>query len=248
MLQVDGVVQGELEHSLFQGLPVSLLEMVMPGVQHISRLQFAMLDRSLVAAVPEMKGSPADVVGPLREEIAALEAQLRRQALEARGEVEMTRLTSRSDARAEWEAELNERLTVEREVVMQTCDKFRDERDKYFASVEGEVVRLSLAIAQRVLHREATIDPVMLASAVRVALERVKDESGVVLRVSALDVRLWRDVIAKDNGEVELVADDALSEGECVLETSVGRAELGVKAQLEEIERGFFDLLERRPA
>jgi flagellar assembly protein FliH len=35
---------------------------------------------------------------------------------------------------------------------------------------------------------------------------------------------------------------------ECVLETSVGRVELGVKAQLIEIERGFFDLLGQRPA
>ena len=37
------------------------------------------------------------------------------------------------------------------------------------------------------------------------------------------------------------------SAGECVLETRVGTVELGVKAQLEEIEKGFFDLLQQRP-
>ena len=36
--------------------------------------------------------------------------------------------------------------------------------------------------------------------------------------------------------------------GECVLETSVGKVELGVSAQLEEIEKGFFDLLQQRPS
>ena len=36
-------------------------------------------------------------------------------------------------------------------------------------------------------------------------------------------------------------------QGECVMETSVGRVELGVAVQLEEIEKGFFDLLQKRP-
>jgi flagellar assembly protein FliH len=47
---------------------------------------------------------------------------------------------------------------------------------------------------------------------------------------------------------VELVADEDLHSGDCVLETHVGQVELGVSAQLEEIERGFFDLLDQRPA
>jgi flagellar assembly protein FliH len=44
----------------------------------------------------------------------------------------------------------------------------------------------------------------------------------------------------------QLVSDDGLSVGECALETHLGSVDLGVKAQLAEIERGFFDLLERR--
>jgi flagellar assembly protein FliH len=45
-----------------------------------------------------------------------------------------------------------------------------------------------------------------------------------------------------------VIGDLKLDTNECVLETSAGRVELGVKAQLKEIERGFFDLLEQRPA
>jgi flagellar assembly protein FliH len=33
-----------------------------------------------------------------------------------------------------------------------------------------------------------------------------------------------------------------------VIDTNVGTVELGVDAQLQEIERGFFDLMQRRPA
>jgi flagellar assembly protein FliH len=39
-----------------------------------------------------------------------------------------------------------------------------------------------------------------------------------------------------------------MARGECVLETSVGTVELGIEAQLGEIERGFFDLMQKRPA
>jgi hypothetical protein len=37
-----------------------------------------------------------------------------------------------------------------------------------------------------------------------------------------------------------------MNPGECVLEAHPGSVDLGVRAQLEEIERGFFDLLEQR--
>jgi len=47
---------------------------------------------------------------------------------------------------------------------------------------------------------------------------------------------------------VTVIGDPKIDQNECVLETVAGRAELGVKAQLKEIERGFFDLLEQRPA
>ena len=44
----------------------------------------------------------------------------------------------------------------------------------------------------------------------------------------------------------ELVADSEMQEGDAVLETRLGRVDLGVRAQLKEIERGFFDLLSHR--
>jgi flagellar assembly protein FliH len=44
-----------------------------------------------------------------------------------------------------------------------------------------------------------------------------------------------------------VVADAKLGRGECVLETKMGTVELGVRVQLEEIEKGFFDLLNHRP-
>ena len=69
-----------------------------------------------------------------------------------------------------------------------------------------------------------------------------------MLRVPADEIAGWREILAKEpTSSLQLVGDEKLHAGECVIETSVGSVELGVRAQLEEIERGFFDLLQQRP-
>ena len=47
---------------------------------------------------------------------------------------------------------------------------FASERDRFLHVVEQEVVKLALAIAARILRREAQMDPLLLTGAVRVAL------------------------------------------------------------------------------
>ena len=64
-----------------------------------------------------------------------------------------------------------------------------------------------------------------------------------------MQYELWREVIHLMPNlplRPQLVSDETLQAGECSLETHLGSVELGVKAQLAEIERGFFDLLEHR--
>jgi len=46
----------------------------------------------------------------------------------------------------------------------------------------------------------------------------------------------------------KVIGDAKLKRGDCVLETAMGTVELGVETQLEEIEKGFFDLLRLNPA
>jgi len=46
---------------------------------------------------------------------------------------------------------------------------------------------------------------------------------------------------------VEVTADPSVEAHNCILETELGTTELGLEAQLKEIEQGFFDLLAQRP-
>lgn len=128
-------------------------------------------------------------------------------------------------------------------------EEFRARRDEYLAQVEHEVVRLALAVAERILHREAQMDPLLLAGAVRVALGRLAESTEVRLRVPAAQQELWAEMLRLMPAlplRPEVVSDAEMQTTEAALETSLGRVDLGVRAQIEEIERGFFDLLEVR--
>jgi flagellar assembly protein FliH len=126
---------------------------------------------------------------------------------------------------------------------------FRAERDEYLARVEHEVVRLALAIAERVLHREAQMDPLLLSGAVRVALGQLAESTDVKLRVPAAQREMWAEMLRLMPAlplRPEVIGDQDLETSEAVLETGLGTVDLGVRAQIAEIERGFFDLLEVR--
>ena len=121
---------------------------------------------------------------------------------------------------------------------------FTLERDRFLHAVEPEVVKLALAVAARILRREAQMDPLLLTGAVRVALGQLAGASEVRLRVPAAEAGLWKETIAlvpKLAMRPEVVATEGMRTGECVIESKVGAVDLGVRSQLGEIERGFFD-------
>jgi flagellar assembly protein FliH len=131
-----------------------------------------------------------------------------------------------------------------------TLEKFKKERQAYFGGVENEVVHLALAIARKILHREAQIDPLLLAGMVRVALEKLESGTKVRMHANPDEIHFWREHFAQSDEPLltpELIGDTALQRGSCYLETEVGSTHISLESQLKEIEQGFFDLLQHRP-
>jgi flagellar assembly protein FliH len=151
---------------------------------------------------------------------------------------------------AQAQAAAAQAIEQERTAVLSALQDFEGRRDDYFRRVETEVVRLALAIARKVLHREAQMDPLLLAGVVRVALDQMQSGTRVVLRASPDSAELWCEFCEQRfQGKqiVEVVADSSLEEGRCLLQAEVGSSEISLDSQLQEIESGFFDLLRERP-
>ena len=198
-------------------------------------------DQTGRAANPDSQGAleskPSQETGFSEDEVLAKEEQAR--ALGIR--------EGEAQARAKFERQ----LAAEREALAKALEGFAREREGYFCRVEGEVVKLAVGIARKILHREVQVDPLLLAGVVRVALEKITAGTSVRLRVHPDHVYAWHDFFANQQERrpaPELLGDASLGMGQCVLETALGTTELTLEAQLAEIERGFFDLLAQRPA
>lgn len=122
--------------------------------------------------------------------------------------------------------------------------RFAEASERYLREVEHEVVKLALAVASRILRREAQMDPLLLTGAVRVALGQLAASSEVRLAVPAAEFELWQEAIAHlphVTVKPVVMAGEGMRLGDCRIESIVGTVDLGVRAQLAEIERGFFD-------
>ncbi len=195
----------------------------------------------------ETKGD--ERIAVLEQRIAALTGELEQQEVRSREAIAAAREAGILETRAEARSEQAQAQLAIAARLQSAMERFHQNCEDYFAQVEHEVVRLALSIAARVLHREAQLDPLLLAGAVRVALGQLADATGIRLRVPATEEPLWTEMLRlQPNMPVrpQIVADPALSQGDCEIETTLGAIDLSVKAQLAEIERGFFDLLEKR--
>lgn len=191
-----------------------------------------------------------------QEEVARLTAQIRdlEQRIEEREASFQRQLADETASafqrgRAESEADRTAAITKMAQSIERALAKFVSTREGYLTQVEQEVVRLALSIAARILHRECQMDPLLLTGAVRVALGQLSDTTEVRLRIPTAQLQLWGEMIQLMPHlplRPQLTPDDALEAGECAIETQLGTVDLGVKAQLAEIERGFFDLLAQR--
>ncbi|MGO9339046.1 MAG: FliH/SctL family protein [Terracidiphilus sp.] len=159
----------------------------------------------------------------------------------------------RSDAAQQVELRLRQdyelKLQAAHAPVVAAVTAFNEQRSEYFARVEAEVVQLALAIAAKILHREAQVDPMLVASLVRMAIERLREGSSVTIRVGRGRAPRWKEYFAGVSvaARVEAVEDVSLSEHDCLLETELGVANFGLDTQLKEVEQGFFDLLALKP-
>jgi flagellar assembly protein FliH len=123
-----------------------------------------------------------------------------------------------------------------------TLDDLMRVRTEMIRHTEKQMVQLALAVARRVVHREVALDPQVLATMMRVALERVSDAAKVTVRLNPVD---HQSVTAALSGsatsdQVTLLADGRVPRGGCRVESEYGDVDAGVDAQIQEIARALL--------
>jgi flagellar assembly protein FliH len=210
----------------------------------ITSLQYRdIAGRPISSGPSDTDARSSEAAGKRRAEVELSEAEFAERIRWERGE-------AAREAEQKLRPELELKLQAARAPIVAAVAAFEGQRDEYFSRVEAEVVQLALAIAGKILHREAQVDPMLVAALVRMAIEKIQDGSSVTIRVSPGRAAQWKQYFAAqaNAARVEILGDTGLSEHDCMLETELGSANFGLDAQLKEVEQGFFDLLALRPS
>jgi len=155
----------------------------------------------------------------IRAESAAVREQGRKEGL-AKGE-------------SEGKAQLAEKLLI-----------LEKKREDFFAQAEPEIIRLVLAIAEKVIGQVATERPDVVRDVVRQALERSLGDR-VIVRLNPDDYKTvmdegyeFRDVLDRTK-RIMFKEDDSISKGGCILETEVGTIDAQLETQLDAIRKAL---------
>ena len=137
----------------------------------ISSFQYMSTDSILVE-------DTEDEISPLsaEPEVTLTERSLAERLAVARG-------AGFAEAETKFRQQFEQQSARETNKISGALENFDREQRNYFARVEAEVVQLALAIAGKILHREAQVDPMLVAAIVHLSLGQLKDGSAATIRV-----------------------------------------------------------------
>ncbi len=142
--------------------------------------------------------------------------------------------------RAAGYAELEEDVAAMHELI----ENAREQRKEIIETAEPELVRLAMAVAERIVYDHVGIDPTVVLENVRHALTRLVGREVVTVRVNPADaevLRKHREGTAASN-EVEhlrVVEDQRVDRGGVVIETESGTIDAKISTQLREARRAL---------
>lgn len=124
-----------------------------------------------------------------------------------------------------------------------TLGELASSRRRLRREAERDVLKLAVAIARRVLHRELQADPEAMLGLVKAALQALEAREVEHVRVSPIDAAAVRSQLEQLRPEFrfEVVPDTKLERGAVIFETTRGNLDASVETQLKEIECGLAD-------
>ncbi len=186
-------------------------------------------------------------MGGLADSSRTLELESRIRALEQ--EVEQRSQAAFQQGRQQGESTARQQLQGQTDTMLQQLAHAVQEisglRQQCRHQAEDDTVKLSLAIARRILHRELTIDPGAMLGLVKAALDKLDAREVHRIRVHPDFAPVLKQHLERIGAprRVEVEADSGLERGAAVFETTRGTLDASADSQLTEIERGFTDLV-----
>ncbi len=130
----------------------------------------------------------------------------------------------------------------------QAVDSLAGLRSRARREAEEDLLRLAVAIARRILHRELSVDPEAVAGLIKAALDKIQGQEVHRVRLHPdLEGPVRRSLEQMAAGRnIQIAADRSRQFGDLVFETERGSLDASIETQLQEIGRGLADRLRGR--
>jgi flagellar assembly protein FliH len=200
---------------------------------------------------PEAPAEVEEPAGPSpEEEAAAIRAEAEHMLAEARSQVAEFLREAQQQAQA-MEAEARERGFREGMEAAQEAQRrlladlealraaVQAERELFFENLEPEVVRLALAIAEKMIRQEVDLHPEIVVGVARAALLQLKDAQTARVSAHPASVDALRQHLASSlpggPSEISIHATPLVSPGGCVVDSDRGSVDARLETQMERI-------------
>ncbi len=165
-----------------------------------------------------------------------------------RREIEEAVQRTRAECEGRAQARVQQEIEPWLKRMAQSIDDIATVKARYLAESEEQLVRLAVGIARRILYREIQVDGEALMGLIHAATQQsqLRELNRILLNPSDLEALRPHLERLRLPPRVEVVADSGLERGALMLESTSGVLDASIQAQLDEVERGFVDLLGRR--
>lgn len=234
----------DTESQMHRVRPFSLRELGSPDAQPIGVKEFAYPSLNSFACGTAVNSfGEVDLTIGFDRESARGEAS--RIIAQAESEREMIERAAYEKATAEAMATIDARVAETaaaeigsmREQLSHSIAAIGETLEEISRRAEADVVELALALAKKIIHREAAADREIVMNVAKAALSRLHTRSTVGVRLHPDDheyLILHQDKLGY-RGSIELVADPSVAPGGCFVHTDSGDVDATIDSQLEEI-------------
>lgn len=199
--------------------------------------------------IPNAESRAAEIISAAQAEAEKVLAEARREADSCRREAESRARVLEAEAREKGAREGLETAREAQCALLEDLEKmrrsFQEERDHYFEELEPEVVRLAVAMAEKIIRQEVSLHPEIVAGVARAAIDRLRDARTVRVRAHAADVEILRrtlpDTLPRCPESLEIQASAQIERGGCLIESERGNVDARLNQQCARVAAAMQD-------
>lgn len=156
------------------------------------------------------------------------------------------------DGREKIEDELDAIVKETNEKAQKTLRDAKELTAEYFVDAEDDIVKIVIMAVEKILPQHFLDKPQVILPVVREAINHVRDQKEIIIHVEPYSYDLvlmarpeLRSMLTDGTATVEIISDDALKPGDCVIETPNGGVDARLSTQLGLLKKAVQSVLNK---